>query len=89
MDMFGNWLRAMGFVLLFGLAAIAPAGADGSGSKFKLVEDPDATVTSPDGQLRVEQYFRDMGDDYLHQFWIFDKDHRHGFLLGRGKGNDD
>lgn len=88
--MFSNWLRGMGFGLLFGLAAVAPAGADGPGSKFKLLEDPDATFTSPDGQLRVEQYSRDMGDEgFLHQSWTFDNGHRHGFLLGRGKGDDD
>jgi hypothetical protein len=88
--MFGKWLRGTGFVLLFGLAAIAPASADGPGSKFKPVENPDATFISPDGQLRVEQYFRDLGNEgYRHQSWIFDKDHRHGFLLGRGKGDDD
>jgi hypothetical protein len=37
------------------------------------------TFISPDGQIRVEQYSKDMGDEgYLHQFWTFDaKDSHH------------
>jgi hypothetical protein len=88
--MSGRWLRETGFALLFGLALVAPASADGPGKQFKLVTEPDATATSPDGQLRIEQYFRDMGNKgYLHQAWIFDGDHRHGFLLDHLKGDDD
>jgi hypothetical protein len=59
------------------LATVAPANADGPGPEFKLLTDPDDTSTSPDRQVRVEQYAKDMGDEgYLHQFWTFDDNHQ-------------
>jgi len=37
----------------------------------------------------VEQYSKDLKDDgFLYQFWSFDRDHRHGFLLNPGEGDD-
>jgi len=91
-DMFGDWLRSMGFLLSFALvvssfSAAAPASADEPGAEFKLrAED---TLVSPDHQLRVEQYSKDMGDEgFLHQFWAFDDKHQHGSLLNPGEGID-
>ena len=83
--MSGGWLGRIAFVSLVGLLAIAPACADGPGRAFKHLADQ--TVTSPDGQLRVEQYSRSIGDDVLHQFWTFDRKRR-GTLLNRGEGSD-
>jgi len=77
----------IGFVLLLGSAAVAPAQADGPGPNFKLRADD--TIKSPDQRLCVEQYFRDTGDDgFLFQFWIFDNTHRHGFPLNADEGTD-
>jgi hypothetical protein len=50
--MFGDWLRTTGFLLLFGLAGVTSASADGPGRKFKLLTD--ATMTSPDRQLLAD-----------------------------------
>jgi len=71
--MFGGRLRGTGFLLsglvLLGLARVVPAKADGPGPEFKLLTDADDMFTSPDRQVRVEQYAKDMGDEgYLHQF---------------------
>ena len=86
-EMFGHSLRNIGLLLLFCLAMGAPACADGPSAKFQLLEDE--TVTSPDRQVRVEQYATDLGDEgYLHQFWAFDSDHQHGSLLNPGEGTD-
>jgi hypothetical protein len=90
--MFGGWLRKTGFVLSFGLvlsgfAAAAPASADKPGAEFKLWAD--GTQVSPDHQVRIEQYSKDMGDEgFLHQFWAFDDKHQRGFLLNAGEGID-
>src|ERR1700730_264857 len=84
--MFG-YFRRIGFVLLFGIAAATPAHADGSGPKFKLLTDE--ATKSPDRQLRVEQYSRNMGDDgFLYQFWTFDNAHKHGFPLNPDESTD-
>jgi hypothetical protein len=84
--MSGGWLRTPGFLLstlvLLGLAAVAPARAEGPGSDFKLRTEADGILTSPDGQIRVEQYWKDMGDaGYLHRFWTFDDKHQNASLL--------
>lgn len=85
--MFGEWFRGIGLAVLFGLAAVAPAGAGQPGKEFKLAAD--GTQASPDRQLRIEQYSKDMGDEgRLYQFWIFDKNHQHGSLLNRGESID-
>jgi hypothetical protein len=83
--MSGGWLRRTAILLLMGLVTMAPASADGPGRKFKHLTDE--TFTSPDGQVRVEQYSRDRGNDVLLQFWTFDPKQR-GSLLNRGEGTD-
>jgi hypothetical protein len=48
-----------------------------------------AIEMSPDKQIRVEFHFKDRGNDaLLYQFWTFDGNHRHGFLLNPGEGDD-
>jgi hypothetical protein len=92
--MFGGWLRGTGFLLWFtlvlsGIATMAPANADGPAAELKLFADETFAFTSPDHQLRVEQYSRDMGDEgFLHQFWTFDDKHQHPSLLNPGEGID-
>ena len=86
--MFDHRLRETWIALLLALATVAPAGADGPRAGFKL--DPEATVfTSPDQKVRVEQYSKDRKDGgLLYQFWTFDSDRRHAFLLNPGEGDD-
>jgi hypothetical protein len=91
--MFGGWLRGTGFLLsalvLLRFATAAPANAEGPGPEFKLRTDADDMFTSPDRQIRVEQYSKDMGDGgFLHQFWTFDDKHQHRSLLNGGEGID-
>lgn len=39
--------------------------------------------------MRVEQYSRERRDrGLLYQFWTFDRDHRHPFLLNPGEGDE-
>lgn len=67
-------------LLLAGIAPISAADVPGAG--YKLQDDTDHTFVSPDRQLRVEQYVKVSADDSWHwQFWVFDKDHKHGCLL--------
>jgi hypothetical protein len=84
--MFDHRLRKTCIVLW--LATAAPARAEGPRAGFKL--DPEVTVfTSPDQKMRVEAYFKDRKDGgLLYQFWTFDSDHRHPFLLNPGEGDD-
>jgi hypothetical protein len=85
--MFEHRLSAVSIVLLLGIAAMSPAGAAGPGGGFKLI--PDAPVfKSPDGQLQLEQYAREQKERYVVQFWTFDRDHRHAFLLNPREGDD-
>ena len=86
--MFDHRLRETWIALLLALATVAPAGADGPRAGFKL--DPEATVfTSPDQKVRVEQYSKNRKDGgLLFQFWTFDRDHRHPFLLNPGEDDD-
>jgi hypothetical protein len=73
--------------VLSGFAAAAPASADEPGAEFKLWAD--GTMVSPDHQLRIEQYSKDMGDEgFLHQFWAFDDKHQHGSVLNPSEGID-
>ncbi|HJZ19485.1 MAG TPA: hypothetical protein VJ226_00925, partial [Bradyrhizobium sp.] len=75
-------------LLLLVTATPMPARADGPAADFKL--NTDATVsTSPDQTIRLEQYAKDRGDDGpLYQFWTFDADRAHAFLLNPGEGDD-
>src|ERR1700685_1018580 len=86
--MFDHRLRTVSILLWLGLSAIGPASPEDPGAGFK--PDPEATVfTSPDGKMRVEQYFKTSDDaGYLYQFWTFDAGHRHPFLLNPGEGDD-
>jgi hypothetical protein len=88
--MSGNWLRETLLLLALAITMAAPARADNPGPRFKPVaQNVVDTITSPDHQVRVEQYFREAEDDrLLHQFWAFDADHQHGVLLNRGEGVD-
>src|SRR5947208_730689 len=85
--MFDQRLREIWIALLLAFATVAPASADGPRAGFKL--DQEATVfISPDQKVRVEQYAKETKDDLLFQFWTFDADHRHGFLLNPREGVD-
>jgi hypothetical protein len=84
--MFEHRFRETWIALLLALATVAPASAEGPRAGFKL--NAEATFTSPDQTIRVEQYFRDRDDRLLYQFWTFDADHRHPFLLNPGEGDD-
>ncbi|HEY3792431.1 MAG TPA: hypothetical protein VGM09_11415 [Bradyrhizobium sp.] len=88
--MFLGWLRALLILSLSALATAASARAEGPGPKFKLfAEKPNDATISPDHQLKLEQYSRDLGDQgYVYQFWTFDSHHHHAFLLNRGEGRD-
>src|SRR6202165_3905259 len=85
--MFEHRLRKTGIALWLALATVAPASAEGPRAGFKL--NAEATFTSPDHTIRLEQYFRDRDDGLLYQFWTFDRHHRHAFLLNPGEVGDD
>jgi hypothetical protein len=85
--MFEHRLRETWIALLLALATVAPASAEGPRAGFKL--NAEATFTSPDQTIRVEQYFRDRDDLLLYQIWTFDRHHRHAFLLNPGEVGDD
>jgi hypothetical protein len=86
--MFEHGLRGGWILLWLCIATMAPARADGPGAGFKL--DPKATVfTSPDRKVRLEQYAKKTeDDDLIFQFWTFDRDRRHAFLLNPDEGDD-
>lgn len=86
--MFDHRLRKTCLAAWLALATAAPASADGPRAGFKL--DPQATVfTSPDQKIRVETYSKATKDGgLLFQFWTFDGDHRHPFLLNPGEDED-
>jgi hypothetical protein len=87
MGMLGRRLRGILIGLLLAIAIEAPASAADPGARFKRVDD--GALISPDGRIHLEQYAQDRGDDgFLYQFWTFDGDHKHGFLLNRGEGTD-
>jgi hypothetical protein len=87
--MFDHKMPGIWILLLLGVASVAPARADGPGAGFKL--DPQAKVfTSPDRKVRLEQYYKKAEDGaYGFQFWTFDRNHRHAFLLNPGEEGDD
>jgi hypothetical protein len=85
--MFDHRFRAAWSLLLLCVATAAPANAAGPRAGFKL--NAEDTVTAPDQTLRVEQYSKALKDQgVLYQFWTFDRDHRHPFLLNPGEGDD-
>ena len=87
--MSGGWLQRIGVLLLLGLTTALPASADGPGPEFKLRADADDIFTSPDRQIRVEQYAADKGDEgFLYQFWTFDEKRQHASLLNPGETTD-
>jgi hypothetical protein len=89
--MLGGSLRGTGILLslLLGLGTAVPAHAAGPGPEFKLRANADDIFTSPDRQIRVEQYATDKGDEgYLYQFWTFDDARQHASLLNPGETTD-
>jgi hypothetical protein len=75
-------------VLSFAFAIAAPAFAGGPGVRFKPSENT-PVFRSPDQTILIEQYSREMKDGgLLHQFWTFDRDHRHAMLLNPGEKGD-
>jgi len=86
--MFDHRFREARMALWLVLATVAPACAEGPGAGFKLDRQATAFV-SPDRTVRLEQYAKDTKDDgILYQFWTFDRDHRHAFLLNPGEGDE-
>ena len=74
-------------LLLLGLACATPASADRPGRKFKLLADQ--TTLSPDHQIRIEQFSRNLGDWHIvHQFWTFDRSGKPASLLNRNEDAD-
>jgi hypothetical protein len=61
--MAANWLMRTGFVVLFGFAAVAPARAASPRSEMTKLTNPENTFTSPDGQIIIDQYWKDKGED--------------------------
>jgi hypothetical protein len=87
--MSGGWLGRTEIVLLAVLAAVAPARAGSPGSELTRLPDADHTFTSPDNQIRVQQYWKKKDeDDRVYQFWIFDEKGQNGALLNRGEDTD-
>jgi hypothetical protein len=85
--MFDRKLRAASILLMLGIASVAPAHADGppAGPKLKA----DGTLISPDKTMWVEQYVKAQEDEnLLYQFWTFDRNHRHPFLLNPGENDE-
>jgi hypothetical protein len=86
--MFDHRLRKAAVVLLLSFATAAPALAEGPAAEFKL-DDKAPVFVSPDQQIRIEAYYKtDKDDNWLFQFWIFDRDHGHPFLLNPGEKDD-
>lgn len=72
-------------LLMLACLTATPASAASPESKFKRVDDEKST--SPDGQVRIEQYVDKSSDDWVYQFWAFDQK-RHGVLLNPGENTD-
>jgi hypothetical protein len=85
--MFDHRFRAAWTLLWLCVTTATTANAAGPRASFKL--NAEDTFTSPDQTLRVEQYSKELKDQgVLYQFWSFDSDHRHPFLLNPGEGDD-
>ena len=87
--MFRDRLRLTLMLLVLAAAMPMLARADGPAADFKLDADATTVFTSPDETIRLEQYAKDRADDGpLYQFWTFDAQHQHPFLLNPGEGDD-
>ena len=87
--MSGGWLGRTATFLLMALVMATAARADSPGSEWTRLTDADHTFTSPDGQVRVEQYSRKKDEyDLVYQFWAFDAKHQNGALLNPGEDTD-
>ena len=85
--MFDHRLRKTWILLWLAFATAAPASAEGPGAGFNLKAD--GTFMSPDKTMQLEQYVKAQEDEnLLYQFWTFDRDHRHPFLLNPGENDD-
>jgi hypothetical protein len=85
-----SWLQRAGLVLLLGFASVATARADMPGSEMTRMTEADDTFTSPDGQVIIEQYWKDKGEyDRVYEYWAFDAKHERGSLLNRDQYTDD
>jgi hypothetical protein len=84
--MFDHRFRAACTLLLLCVVTATTAKAAGPRADFR--PNAENTFTSPDRTLRVEQYSKELKDQgVLYQFWSFDRDHRHPFLLNPDEGD--
>jgi len=73
------------FVVALEVASLSTASAsDATGPGPGFQEDNESSKISPDGTIEVRQYFKP-GDDYVFQFWTFDRNHHHAHLLNPGE----
>jgi hypothetical protein len=87
--MAASWLQKAGLVVLLGLASVPTASADTPGGELRRLTDKDDTFTSPDGQVSIEQYWKDKDENFrVYQFWAFDAKRQHGVLLNRDEDDD-
>ena len=89
--MTANWLLRTGIVVLLGFAAVAPARAAMPDSELTKLTDEDDTFTSPDGQIVIEQYWKDKSEyDRVYAQFIGPSTPsiEHGVLLNPGEGLD-
>ena len=85
--MFHLTFRTVLILLGLGVAPMTAALAAGPPAGFKRVSD--GTFISPDKTMRVEQYAKKQEDGgSIYQFWTFDRNHRHGYLLNPDEGED-
>jgi hypothetical protein len=85
--MFDRKFRRRWIWVLAGIATASPVYADGPPDGFNLKAE--ATITSPDQTLRVEQYYKVLKDQgVLFRFWTFDRDHLHPFPLNPDEDQD-
>ena len=87
--MAASWLQRTGLVVLLGLASVATVSAATPGSELTRRTDKEDTFTSPDGQVSIEQYWKNKDENFrVYQFWAFDAKHQHGVLLNRDEDDD-
>jgi hypothetical protein len=75
-----------GFILFITVAwlglRVHAEDATGPTPDFKPASEPKSV--SPDGQVEIQQFDK-TGENYVFQFWTFDKDHKHAHLLNPGE----